>query len=334
MEIEKRKKDHVELALKEEMQYKISTMFEEVTFIHNSLPEINFNEIDCSVNFLGYKLNMPLIIEGMTGGFKEAKKINRDLAEFAEKKGIGFGLGSQRAMLENAELKETYYVRDIAHSIPIIANIGAIQLKRYNLKRIEEIVNEVEADALAIHLNPLQEIIQPEGDKDFCGVLEKIEEVRENLNVPIIVKETGAGISKEVAKKLKKIKVNYVDVSGAGGTCWSLIEYARGGKIKGFENWGIPTAASIIYTSKIIKTIASGGIRSGIDIAKSIALGAELAGAAYPFLKAYREGKLNEMFEEWEGQLKISMFLTGSKNIRELRRAKIVIGSKLKEFII
>ncbi|MFA5349580.1 MAG: type 2 isopentenyl-diphosphate Delta-isomerase, partial [Candidatus Paceibacterota bacterium] len=290
--------------------------------IHNALPEVDFEKITLSSNFLGKKINYPIVIEAMTGGFKEALKINKYLARIAQQFNIPFGLGSQRAMLENRN-DESYFVRDVAPSIPIIGNIGAFQLKKHTQKDLEWMISKVGADAIAIHLNSLQEIIQPEGDRDFSGILKKIEELCNSFSVPIIVKETGAGIDRRVAIKLKEAGVHYIDVAGSGGSSWSRVEYLRGNSISGFEEWGIPTVESILECKGILPLIASGGIRSGIDCAKSIALGAELSGAAYPFIKTLNSGKLPRLLEEWILQIKICCFLTGSKGIEGLKSARI-----------
>lgn len=325
-ETENRKKEHVEIALKSEVQYSKKSGFEKVELLHNALPEIDFEEIDLSTEFLGKKLRFPLLISAMTGGYPEARKINTELAAAAQRHGIAFALGSQRAMLENPSLKETYYVREVAPDIPVIGNIGAVQLKQYGVEQVLGLVSSVDADALAVHLNPLQEAIQPEGDRDFSGILEKINELCEKADFPIIVKETGAGISHDVALKLKEAGVAYLDVAGAGGTSWSKVEYARNGPTPGFEEWGIPTIESMIQCKCALPLIASGGIRSGIDVAKSIALGAELAGAAYPFLKALNktQDRLEQELSVWETQLKKAAFLTGCKNLKELKSAKLV----------
>ena len=321
---ESRKKDHVELVLQKNVQYSNSPGFDSIKFIHNSLPEMDFNSIDLSSDFLGRKLSCPIIITGMTGGYKGAENINRDLAKTAEKYGLAFGLGSQRAMIENKSLKRTYDVRRYAPSISLIANIGGVQLTKYPLATIRSLVEEVDADALAVHLNPLQEIVQSEGDKNFRGVLDAITSTTKDLGYPVIIKETGAGISTEVALKLKHAGVRYVDVSGSGGTSWSKVEYLRGSFTPGFEEWGITTVESIKMCKGILPLIASGGIRSGIDIAKAIALGADLGGAAYPFLKAQKEGKLRKVIETWISQLKTACLLTGSSNYRELKKAKLI----------
>ncbi len=332
MTISTRKQEHIDITLKKNVQYKKTTGFEKIIFVHNALPEIDFNEINLETNFLGKKLHAPIVIEAMTGGYYEGGKINLALAEIAEKTGIAFGLGSGRAMIEELSLTETYKMRKVAPTIPIIANIGACQLKKYPFEKIKKLVSEVDADAIAVHLNPLQEILQIEGDKDFSRIVNAIKIICKNLSVPVIVKETGAGIGSETAKILKEVGVKYIDISGAGGTSWSAIEYERGARIPGFADWGIPTVVCILANKGILPLIASGGVRSGIDIAKAIALGAEVAGAAYPFLHAYAKGKLEEKIILWKNQLKVSMFLVGAKNISSLKKAKVFIPNEIEEF--
>lgn len=324
MTIESRKKDHVELVAKEGAQYQKTTGFERIDFIHNALPELNYESIDLSTNFLNKKLRFPIVITAMTGGYTESRKINRKLAELAEKQGWAFGLGSQRAMVEDQSLLETYQVRDIAPTIPIISNIGAFQLKKYSISQIENMISLVDADALAVHLNPLQEVIQKEGDRDFSGVLNSISKVVDSLKIPVIAKETGAGISQEVAFNLMQAGVTYIDVSGSGGTSWSKVEYLRNRAIPGFENWGIPTSLSIIECRNTVPLIASGGIRNGIDGAKAIAIGASFVGAGYPFLVSLKKGSLENFANEFQEQMKICAFLTGSKSIQELKKARTV----------
>ncbi len=322
---ESRKKDHVDIVLERNVQYSHSAGFDAYSFVHNALPELSYDEINLSTIFLKKKISLPLMIIGMTGGYKDAERINRALAERAEEKNIIFAVGSQRAMIENPDLKKTYYVRDVAPSIPIVGNIGGVQLTRYPFEKIESMVSAIEADALAIHLNPLQEMVQPEGDRDFRGILKAIEKTCDKLSVPVIVKETGAGISKSVCKKLKAAGAAYVDVSGSGGTSWSKVEYERNGKIVGFENWGIPTTQALIQCKGIVPLIASGGIRSGIDAAKSLALGADIAGAAYPFLKALETGDTKLVtLDLWEQQLKTVCVLTGSKTLKDLQKQELV----------
>ncbi|MEM2948120.1 MAG: type 2 isopentenyl-diphosphate Delta-isomerase [Candidatus Anstonellales archaeon] len=331
MSIKKRKEDHIKISLDEGMQYTGKSLFEDVVLVHNSLPEMDRKEIDISYKFLGKTLSAPMMITAVTGGFEEAGRINRKLAETCETHRIALGLGSQRAMLEDRNMKETYYVKDVAPSIPVIGNIGGCQLKNYSIKQIEDMVNGIEADALAVHLNPLQESIQREGDKNWKGVLSKIEELVMDASFPVIVKETGAGISFSVAWQLKEAGVGWVDVAGKGGTSWSRIEYARGGEPEGFEEWGIPTALSILMCKGVVKIIASGGIRSGVDGAKAIALGAEMFGGAYPFLKALYEKRLEEEIEKWKMQFRNVLFLTGSENIAAFKKRRYFIKGELKE---
>ncbi|MCX6772758.1 MAG: type 2 isopentenyl-diphosphate Delta-isomerase, partial [Candidatus Micrarchaeota archaeon] len=255
----------------------------------------------------------------------DAEKINLKLAAAAEKEGLAMGLGSQRAMIEKLELAATYKVRSVAPSIPLIGNIGAVQLKKYGVKKVRAMLDDVEADALAIHLNPLQEVVQPEGDSEFSGLLSQIGVFCRDLGLPVIVKETGAGISRESAVALKKVGVKMIDVSGSGGTSWSKVEYLRSKKAPTFANWGNPTAECIAACADVLPVIASGGLRNGLHAAKAIALGASYAGAALPFLKAEDPAK---EAADWKRDLKIAMLLSGSKNIAALQKTKLVIIGK------
>jgi isopentenyl-diphosphate delta-isomerase len=321
---ESRKKDHVELVLSKGAQGGKSAGFERFDFIHNALPEISLGRISLSTNFLGKRIRYPMIITAITGGYSDAETINKGLAQAAENHGIAFGIGSQRAMLETPSLARTYKVRDVAPHIPILANIGAYQLKKYPLAKIESLVSSIGADALAVHLNALQEAIQPEGDTDYSGVLAAIAKTCERLSVPVVVKETGAGMSQDVAIKLQNAGVKWLDVAGAGGTSWSSVEYLRPGvHVPGFDGWGIPTTEAIIQCRGVLPLIASGGIRSGIDGAKAIALGADMCGAAYPFLKALHARKLDAYVETFQKQMKLCAFLTGSRSVAELKKAKM-----------
>jgi len=326
MSIENRKLDHISLAL-EEGADRNKNYFDEYSFVHNALPEIDYKDIDTSTNFLGKKLSMPLIINSMTGGTKRGKGINMQLASIAEKHKIAFAVGSQRIMIENPNFNYGFQgIREIAPSIPILANLGAVQLNYgYGLEECKKIVNIIEADALCLHLNPLQEALQPEGDTNFFNILSKIENLVKKLSVPIIVKEVGCGISKEVANSLRKIGIKYIDVSGSGGTSWNYIETRRlkNSRLKNiFSDFGIPTPLSIKECSAVdeIYVIASGGVRSGLDIAKSVALGAKCTGMALPFLETVEESqeKTIELIENIQKELKISMFVTGSKTLEDL----------------
>ncbi len=333
MGIGNRKLQHVEIALKEKIESRQPNGFEAVRFEHHSLPEMDLNEIDLGCTFLGRKLSAPLMIASMTGGYEKAGKINRDLAVAAEMEGIPLGLGSQRAMLEKPGLLKTFNVRDVAPKVMLFGNIGAFQLKKYTARQVEMLVSSIGADALCIHLNPLQEAVQHEGDKDWAGVLPGIAKACDFLDVPVIAKETGAGISANVAKELEDAGVAAIDVSGVGGTSWSAIELFRKGAKAGaaFWDWGNPTAECLIECSKAVKVplVASGGVRNGLDAAKAIRLGASLSGAALPFLKAQDEAGVRAVQREissWKDELRIAMFLTRSKTVADLRKAKLQGG--------
>ena len=335
-----RKKDHVDICLTEDVAYHEKTAgFERIEFIHNALPELDLKEIDTSTSFLKKKLSFPLMITGMTGGYEGAIKINGDLALVCEEKKLALGLGSQRQALEDDSQLESYnIVRKNAPTIPIIGNIGAAQIvKNMNMKRLQKLLDDIEADALAIHLNALQEAVQFEGDVNFHGVLDGISKLIKKLKIPIIVKETGAGISWSAAKRLHEVGIDYIDVSGSGGTSWSAVEsFRKNGDgqsdknrlARKFRNWGIPTVMCIREVSRIKKMniIASGGIKDGVDVAKSIALGADIAGMARPLLKILmengRQGLGNEI-DHIQKELKLAMFLTGAKNIRKLRKVEL-----------
>lgn len=325
MDIRSRKRDHVESARKANVEYSFPAGFADVRFVHNSLPEMDLDHVDSSASLFGKKLSAPLIIVGMTGGYPDAEKINLKLAEAAEKEGLAMGLGSQRAMIEKPELAVTYKVRKVAPTIPLIGNIGAVQLKKYGVKKVRAMLDDVEADALAIHLNPLQEVCQLEGDSEFSGLLEQIAIFAKELGLPVIVKETGAGISRDSAIALKKAGVKIVDISGSGGTSWSKVEYLRSKEAPTFTDWGNPTCECIAACSDVVEVIASGGVRNGLHAAKAIALGASYAGAALPFLKAEDPSK---EAAGWKRDLKVAMLLTGSKNIAALKKAKLVIIGK------
>jgi isopentenyl-diphosphate delta-isomerase len=328
VDIKSRKRDHVESARKRDVEYGISAGFENVRLVHQPLPEMALDDVDTECRLFGKMLSAPIIILGMTGGYSQAAKINAKLAAAAEREGLAFGLGSMRAMIEKPALARTYKVRKVAPAIPLIGNIGGCQLEKYGVKKVREALDAVEADALAIHLNPLQEVCQPEGDHDFSGILPQIAIFCRNLGLPVIVKETGAGMSVEAALALRRAGVAMADVSGAGGTSWSKVEYMRGGGNKVFEDWGNPTCTSIAACSQIIETIGSGGVRDGLDAAKCIALGASFAGAALPFLRAAEPAK---EAAAWKRDLKTAMLLTGSRNLWHLHRARAVITGKTAE---
>lgn len=334
-----RKKDQLRICLQEDVESRdIRTGFDDYYFIHQALPEIDAKNIDLSTFFLGKQLKAPLIISSMTGGTGEAYEINRNLAIAAQKMGVGLGIGSQRAAIEDRSLAGTYKVRDVAPDILLFANLGAVQLNYgYSLKQCQAAVEMIEADALVLHLNPLQEVLQRGGtEANFSGLLVKIEKICRTLTVPVIVKEVGCGISGDVARKLIDAGVSAIDVAGAGGTLWSEIERlsltsGKGHNVaRAFSSWGIPTAETIKMVSKIswsTPLIGSGGIRNGIDIAKSIALGADVAGIAAPALKeaAISEGSVINLLSELLEELKICLFCLGMPSIKQLKGSPLLV---------
>ncbi len=343
-----RKLEHILVSLSKNVE-EGDTLLNEVTLVHQALPELDLEDIDLTTRFLGKSLGAPLMITGMTGGHPLGEEINRGLAIVAEKHKLAIGVGSQRAALENPELKRTFkVVRDEAPSVPVIANIGAPQLRMGDpLETARRVVEMIEADALAVHLNPAQEVFQPGGDTVYRGVTRIIGELAEKLEVPLIVKETGSGLSIECVSSLRGKGVKIFDVAGAGGTSWVKIEAIRaedfGNKILAeagwtFRRWGMPTAISIIETRTAAPDaviIASGGIRTGLDAAKCIALGADMAGIALPALRAVVKGveALDALIERIKLELKAAMFLTGSRQATDLRRKPIVLGHKIIEWM-
>ncbi len=347
MNTAKRKRDQLEVCLQEDVQAKVTPGFEDVAFIHKALPEVSIEEIDLATTLLGRKLRAPLVIASMTGGTEKGTRINKALAEAAEELGIAIGVGSQRIAIEDKRWEYSFrVVREVASTAFVIANLGCLEIAEGGVEIAHRAIEMVEADALAIHLNPLQEIVQAEGKRDFRDVLEAIRQVAENLDAPIIAKETGAGICREVAMKLEEAGVKCIDVGGAGGTSWSAVEYFRARSLgdeagerlgKAFWDWGIPTVVSIIEVkaSTNADLIATGGVRSGMDVAKSIALGANAAGLAYPLLKPATKGAhevlafLHQVLEE----LKATMLLTGSPSIESLQCAPVVITGRSREWL-
>ncbi|MHB1376833.1 MAG: type 2 isopentenyl-diphosphate Delta-isomerase [Candidatus Humimicrobiaceae bacterium] len=327
-----RKKEHLNLSLNQDsFSEQVFSGFEDYYFIHNALPEISLEEIDTKTTLFGKELNLPLMISPMVGGIDEAKKINRDLAKAASAAGIAMGVGSQRVAINDSKLASSFNVRDIAPGIVLFANLGAVQLNYgFGVKECLKAIEMIKADALFLHLNPLQEALQVEGNVNFKNLLGKIKIVCDEIKKPVFAREVGFGISGEVALKLKMAGVSGIDVGGRGGTSWLEIEKARLEEshlreaAQFFRNWGITTAQSI----KLIKEscpdtflIASGGIRTGIDVAKAIAMGADLAGIALPMLKYVRvslEACL-DFIREIETGLKIAMFCIGASNIRQLK---------------
>jgi isopentenyl-diphosphate delta-isomerase len=349
-----RKQEHVQLTVSRDVTFRTKTPgFERWEFVHNALPEMNFMEVDPSVTFLGKRLALPLIVSSMTGGYKDATRINRILAETCREKKIGMGVGSQRQAIENAQHHRSYsIVREVSQEIPVIGNIGAAEVVRLrDVSPIQKLADLISADAFAVHLNPLQELLQPEGSPDFRGVLAGIELLVKNLRIPVIVKEIGAGISAHVARRLLNVGVSIIDVAGAGGTSWAGVEILRrkkdstreGKKINRFDeessalfwDWGLPTVDALRQVCSLkgqfssLRVIASGGIKNGLDIAKAVAFGADMAGIARPLLKALETaGKrgLEESIDKIGVELKSAMFLTGSRTIEQLAQQRLTLS--------
>ncbi len=323
-----RKDDHVRICLEKDVLFSKKNGFERYEFEHRALPEIDLDEIDTTTFFLGREFRLPFFIAAMTGGTPVGHKINRNLARAAEELGIGMGLGSQRAMLDEPSVAQTYVVRDVAPSILLLGNIGAPQLAGLSIPEVEAMVGRVEADGLAIHLNPCHEMGQPEGDTNWKNVLECIRSVCAKISVPVVVKEAGCGISGAVASRLKTAGASAIDVAGAGGTCFAKVEYYRGSRMaEAFFEWGIPTAQALSQCREAVEIplIASGGIRSGVECAKALALGATLVGFALPVLKPALESHhaVVRRINEFALELRKAMLLIGVKNIAELRVANI-----------
>lgn len=326
-----RKTDHLRINIEEDVSSSLTTGLERYRFIHQALPEMNLDEVDPGIEIFKKKLKAPILISSMTGGTGEAEAINRTLAIAAQQAGIAMAIGSQRAGIEHPELSGTFRIRPFAPDILLFANLGAVQLNYgYSLPECQKAVEMIGADALILHLNSLQEALQPEGEIRFGGLLNKIEAVCRNMPVPVIVKEVGWGISAEVARRLMAVGVSAIDVAGAGGTSWSQVEKFRITDIHlarvaaAFRDWGIPTAEAIVQVKEAVPSLpvfASGGLQNGIDIAKCIALGAVLGGMAGPFLKAavISIEETLAVIHEIEKELKICMFASGVQNINSLK---------------
>jgi isopentenyl-diphosphate delta-isomerase len=333
-----RKSEHIQLALEERMQLECHH-FDRFQFEHEACPEIDFDEIDVSVPFLGKRLSAPLLISCMTGGTEEATRINRNLAHAAEKTGVAVGVGSQRKAIEDSSTVDTYRIRHFAPSVPILANLGAVQLNYgFGIAECRQAVEMIDADALVLHLNALQEAIQPEGQRNFSGLIDKIGQIAEELDVPVIVKEIGCGISAGLARALCDRGVTIVDSAGQGGTSWARIEAARSDDPtvgERFADWGIPTPRAIRKLREVpgLTVIGSGGVRHGIDVAKAIALGADLAGLAYPFLEAatLSAEKVEERIRRAVQELKICMFCVGARTIVDLQATRLISGAEVAE---
>ncbi len=343
MSIDQRKADHIRINLEENVSFPSTTTgLERFRFMHQALPELALPEIDPSVWLFGKRVTAPILVSSMTGGTAEAQAINRNLAIAAEAQGLAMGVGSQRAGLERSDSAGTFRVRDLAPSILLFANLGAVQLNYgYGVEHCRRAMEMIEADALILHLNPLQEVVQAGGDLNWRGLLKQIEQVCTQLTQPVIIKEVGWGISAAVARRLIEAGVSAIDVAGAGGTSWSQVEMHRAPtehlrRLAGaFADWGIPTAESLLAVRQVraelekpqVSIFASGGIRTGQDVAKCVALGADLVGLASPFLKCAvesAEAVCAEM-ELLSTELRVAMFCSGAATVEALRQPGVLV---------
>ncbi|MEW6196932.1 MAG: type 2 isopentenyl-diphosphate Delta-isomerase [Bacteroidota bacterium] len=339
---ENRKKDHIELCLTGDVSFKTKTNgFENYEFEHYAVTQIDYNSIDLSTTFLRKRIGLPFIISCMTGGTGEAEKINENLAVAAKELNIPIGVGSQRQALENKKFHSTYkVVRKNAGNVPVLGNIGAAQIAK-SKNPVDEILflaELVEADAMVIHFNPLQELLQKEGEPDFSGSLKNLEKICRRIEIPVIAKEVGSGIGKKAAKDLLNAGIQGIDVAGSGGTSWAIVEQLRNKEdLNYFSEWGLPTSYCIKTISGLKKNykfslIASGGINDGIAVAKSIALGADYAASARLILQEVINNGVDgaaKLVNQWFDTVKKIMYLTGSSNIKELQKVKLIPKSEL-----
>ncbi len=343
-DISTRKEHHLELCTTGDVGHEQSTLLEEVALIHDPLPELSTDQIDLSSEVLGKRLAAPLIISAMTGGTERAGQINRDLASVAEELEIGFGLGSQRPMLRDESVTWTYAVRKRAASTLIIGNLGLWQARQIGPQAVEELARSVGANAIAIHLNPAQELVQPGGDRDFRGGYDTLTALQRELGLPLLVKETGCGVGPRTIRKLRDAGIEHLDVAGAGGTSWVAVETHRAetkaAKALGraLHDWGVPTAAAVGQAAGAGFTtlIASGGIFNGLDAARAIALGATAVAVARPVLEVYwRDGAegARQLLTEMIETIRAVALLTGSASLNDLRRAPRVLGPRLDRWL-
>ena len=343
-EIARRKRDHLEVAASGRADFVKTTLLEHVHLVHQALPELALDEIDLATELVGKSLAAPLVITGMTGGTSEAAAVNRDLARAAQAAGVAFGVGSQRAMDEHPDLLATYEVRDVAPDVVLIGNVGGVQALAMGPARVVELAKRIGADALAIHLNPGQELIQANGDRDFRGVVDSIARVVDTAGMPVIVKETGCGLSAQAARMLVGAGVTTVDVAGAGGTSWVAVEAVRASEGSDAQSlgeelwdWGVPTAVSVVACARAgLVTVASGGMRSGYDVARAIALGARAGGMAAPMLRAQRAGGTDGVraaIDRIVGAIRSVCLLTGCRRAADLAKAPRHVSAPLRDYL-
>lgn len=336
-----RKADHLDLCATDDVAFQAkTTLFDDVELIHDALPELAFDDIDLSVDLCGRSLRAPLVIAAMTGGLDRAERVNKDLAAIAEARGLAFGFGSMRPMLENG-VTAGYLVRDVAPNAVLLGNLGVVQARVTPTAQLVELVGRTEVDALCIHLNPAMEVVQPGGDRDFRGGIETIARLVAELPVPVVVKETGCGLSRAVGLRLREIGVKWVDVSGAGGTSWVGVETRRARATKAlgerFWDWGIPTAASVLQLRGLgFGIVATGGVRHGLDVAKALALGAIAGGIARPFLQAHAEGGqagADALAATVLDEIRLACLLTGSGSVAALQQRPVILGARLERWM-
>lgn len=330
-----RKADHIALCVDGDVGFvDKTTLLEDVHLVHDALPELDIDAIDLGATFAGRALRAPLIIAAMTGGTPEADAINRDLAAAAQHFGLGFGFGSMRPLLVRG-IRHGYFVRDVAPDALVLGNIGVVQARDTTTAQLRALVDETGCDALCVHLNPAMEVVQPGGDRDFRGALDTIARLVNELGRPVIVKETGCGLSRAVGERLRAIGVTHVDTSGAGGTSWVAVEAARaedGQRALGqrFRDWGIPTAGSVLQLRGLgLSICATGGVGNGLEVAKALALGATCAGMARPLLQAHARGELHAAIEGVLDELRVACLLTGTAASRDLPGAPRRLGPRL-----
>ena len=336
-----RKAEHIRICLESDVQFQTrGSGFDRYQFTHSCLPELDYQEIDLTTKLLGKQLGAPILISSMTGGTAQAKEINHRLAEVAQEYKLAMGVGSQRVAIEQPQVADTFQVRRIAPDILLLANLGAVQLNyRYDIEQCLRAVELLEADALILHLNPLQECIQPQGDTNFKGLLDRIATICDRLPVPVIIKEVGNGISAAMAQQLIAAGVSGIDVAGAGGTSWAKVESERAKTAlqrrlgETFADWGIPTAeciSTIRHIAPTLPLIASGGLKNGLDIAKAIALGADVGGLALPFLQAadLSTAAVGELVQILMAEIQTVLFCTGNANLTALQQANCLHESK------
>jgi isopentenyl-diphosphate Delta-isomerase len=341
--IRRRKADHLALCASGEVDFREkTTLLEEVSLVHHALPDRHLDEVELATPLLGKVLRAPLVVSGMTGGTAEARAINRDLARAAERLGIGFGLGSQRAMVIDPTLAATFSVRDVAPDVLLLGNLGMVQARAMSTAAVRELCAVTGVDALCVHLNPSMELIQPGGDRDFRDGAGTLRRLHEELGLPVVVKETGAGLGRAVGELVAGLGIRTVDTSGAGGTSWVGVETRRAegaARRLGEElwDWGIPTAASVGLLAELgLDIIATGGLRSGLDVARALALGASAGGLAAPVLRAHRDGGYEGALAYLEhviAGIRAAVFLAGCRTPGELRRAPRVIGATLRAWL-